>query len=84
MPKITKTLRIKLTDNYSIPNIDFDILKKASNVDAKDYRGLLNEKDTVYKIPLSGYLLSSDDTSSESYAPHSDWQGPSGDSWIGK
>ncbi len=33
-------------------------------------------------LPLPGYVDYWDDQSSESYVPHSDWQGPTGDSWI--
>lgn len=36
------------------------------------------------KIPIPGFVDSMDDVSSESYYPHSDWQGPTGNSWIGK
>ena len=35
-------------------------------------------------LPIPGYVDAEDDRSSESYAPHSDWQGSSGEAWIGK
>ena len=33
-------------------------------------------------LPIPGHVDYWDDQSSESYYPHSDWEGPSGNSWI--
>ena len=33
-------------------------------------------------LPIPGFVDYWDDRSSESYYPHSDWEGPSGNSWI--
>lgn len=86
MPIITKKLTIKLSDNYSLPNLDFELLKEKPldmRKQSNNYKDLINSNGS-YKLPLGGYLMSNDDDSSESYYPTSDWQGPSGDSWIGK
>lgn len=73
-------------------NLDYSCLMKISNL--KDMRKSAEDKKCIvpdYKevceksmIPLPGFVDSEDDTSSESYVPHSDWEGPSGNAWIGK
>lgn len=91
MAIITKNVTVKLTDNYSLPsNIEFEKLlsvKKDMRKTANGFKDLLideEEHKSLGNLPLGGYMISLDDTSSESYYPHSDWQGPSGEAWIGK
>lgn len=92
MPIITKKVTVKLSNNYSLPSdIDFSsLIEKPRVIDMRKqsnkFKDLLvdAEEGSLCNLPLGGYMMSLDDESSESYYPMSDWQGPSGDSWIGK
>lgn len=91
-PLITQTLKISLTNN-TCPQMDIDY-NSLKNTTLKDMRkqALVIEEDVERLknltensvIPIPVFTDYMDDTSSESYHPHSDWQGPSGSSWIGK
>lgn len=83
-----------LKNSSLLPDLDYNKMEKIQLKDMrKTSQQKLDEKDITedYKdvckksmIPLPGYSDYWDDTSSESVAPRSDWQGPTGDSWIGK
>lgn len=53
---------------------------------ANSYKDLIvdNENKTFNAIPLSGYMISELDTSSENYHISSDWEGPSGEIWLNR
>jgi hypothetical protein len=81
------------TKNSTQPvDLDYSYLTKISNL--KDMRKSADDKKCIvpdYKevckkslMPVPGFTDSEDDKSSESYVPHSDWQGPTGNAWIGK
>lgn len=93
----TKTGWGSLKNPSSLPDLNYNKLTKVSEL--KDMRGVSKqahkeEEKTItedYKnvceksnMPLPGFTDYLDDESSESFAPHSDWQGPSGEAWIGK
>lgn len=73
-------------------DLDYGMLKKICKT--KDLRKKSESDKTISEdysnvcrnslIPIPGHIDPLDDISSENYAPHSDWQGSSGDSWIGK
>jgi hypothetical protein len=77
-------------NSVSQPELDYEYLSKVSNL--KDMRktnnvGFVEDFKEVCKksiMPVPGFVDQEDDVSSEDYAPHSDWEGPSGDAWIGK
>jgi hypothetical protein len=78
-------------NTVSQPELDYESLSKISNL--KDMRKTSEDlsfardfKDICKKsiLPVPGFVDQEDDTSSEGYVPHSDWEGPSGDAWIGK
>lgn len=91
-PLITQTVKISINNN-TCPQIDIDynFLKKSTLKDMRKH-SLKCDEDVDYlknltensRIPVPGFTDFWDDSSSESYYPHSDWQGPMGNSWIGK
>lgn len=91
-PLITQTIKVNITNNNcSQMDIDYNILKKANFVDmrkqsfySKDEVDNLKNLTENSRIPIPTFTDYMDDKSSESFYPHSDWQGPSGNSWIGK
>lgn len=91
-PLITQTIKVSLTNNNcSQMDINYDILKKSclkdmrkcSNYYQDEIENLKNLTENS-RIPIPTFTDYMDDPSSESYYPHSDWRGPSGNSWIGK
>ena len=82
------------TKSAAQPNLDYDKLKNNNLVDKRGINNLVaNNNEEGCKqdfselckkslLPIPGYTDYWDDPSSESYYPHSDWQGPTGNSWI--
>ena len=62
------------------PNLDYNNLVANNNEEGckQDFSELCKKS----LLPVPGYTDYWDDPSSESYYPHSDWQGPTGNSWI--
>ena len=91
-PLITQTVKVSISNNNCEQmDIDYNLLKKTELKDMRkqslkydeeiDYLQNLTENS---RIPVPGFTDMWDDPSSESYYPHSDWQGSMGTSWIGK
>ena len=91
-PLITQTVKLNI-ENNNCPQMDinYNLIKKSTLKDMRK-QSLKCDEDIDYlqnltensRIPVPGFTDVWDDPSSESYYPHSDWQGSMGNSWIGK
>lgn len=78
-----------LKNPVDLPQLNYDNLKnkqlkdmrKTSDNIKNDYRDVCKKS----MMPLPGLMIEYDENTDNSYIPpHSDWQGPTGETWLNK